>query len=208
MPKQASEDATSGKSAGFKPKAAQTRSSHCRVFYLYGYDNLEEKFNELAASDSAGFIFFATEMEQNDIQLLEHFDRPHIILDSYFPKYHHNYISIANMEGAYLAARHLLEHGHRRIGYLASSIRINNFHERRAGLQMALDEYPDCTLEEIFISPTQDGAYLDMRAYLDEHTMDVTGCFADNDIIAVSCIRALLSPASMICPLPISPPPS
>lgn len=162
-----------------------------QLFYLYGYDNLEEKFNELAASDSAGFIFFATEMEQNDIQLLEHFDRPHIILDSYFPKYHHNYISIANMEGAYLAARHLLEHGHRRIGYLASSIRINNFHERRAGLQMALDEYPDCTLEEIFVSPTQDGAYLDMRAYLDEHTMDVTGCFADNDIIAVSCIRAL-----------------
>lgn len=162
-----------------------------QLFYLYGYDNLEEKISELVVSDSAGFIFFATEMEQDDIRLLEHFDCPHVILDSYFPQYHHNYISIANVEGAYLSTRHLLERGHRRIGYLASSIRINNFCERRTGLQMALDEYPGCTLEEIFVSPTQDGAYLDMRAYLAEHAVDVTGCFADNDIIAVSCIRAL-----------------
>lgn len=162
-----------------------------QLYYLYGYDNLEEKISELAASDSAGFIFFATEMEQDDIQLLEHFNCPHIILDSYFPKYHHNYITIDNMEGAYLAGRYLLEHGHRRIGYLASSIRINNFQGRLAGLQMALEEYPGSSLKKILVSPTQDGAYLDMRAYLDEHDMNVTGCFADNDIIAVSCIRAL-----------------
>lgn len=162
-----------------------------QLVYLYGYDNLEEKLLELSASDSAGFIFFATEMEQDDMLLMEHFDAPHIILDSYFPKFHHNYIAIGNMEGAYLATRYLLEHGHRRIGYLASSIRINNFIERKMGIQLAMAEYPDSTLEEIRVAPTQDGAYLDMSAYLDAHSMEVTGCFADNDIIAVSCIRAL-----------------
>lgn len=162
-----------------------------QLVYLYGSDDLEKKLEDLAASDSAGFIFFATEMREDDICLLEDFNRPHVILDSYFPKHHHNYVTINNVEGAYLAARHLIARGHRRIGYLASSIRINNFDERRSGLQLAIAECPDCTLEEIPVSPTQDGAYMDMRAYLSDHTLSVTGCFADNDIIAVSCNRAL-----------------
>ncbi len=162
-----------------------------QLVYMYGYENLEDKLRELSVSDSAGFIFFSTEMEEDDIHALDSFDLPHIILDSYFPKHSHDYVTIQNAEGTYLAARHLLEQGHRRIGYLASSIRINNFRDRRAGLQLALDEYPGSTLEEIFVSPTQDGAYMDMCSYLDEHDINVTGCFADNDIIAVSCIRAL-----------------
>lgn len=162
-----------------------------QLHYLYSSDNLAQELKELSESDSAGIIFLATEMEDDDILLLEDFNCPHVILDSYFPKRHHNYVTIANMNGAYLAARHLLSRGHRRIGYLASSVRINNFNERRTGLQMAMEEFPDCTLEEIHVSPTQDGAYLDMCSYLDGHKMNVTGCFADNDIIAISCIRAL-----------------
>lgn len=164
---------------------------HVQLFYLYGTDDLTEKLKELSSGESAGFIFFATEMEEDDVRLLEHFTRPHVILDSFFPKYHHDYIAINNMEGAYLAAHHLLARGHRKLGYLASSIRINNFTERRAGLALAISEYPGATVEEISLAPTQDGAYAEMDAYLAEHKLSFTGCFADNDIIAVSCIRAL-----------------
>ena len=160
--------------------------------YVYGEKELAGLRDQYEESDCSGIIFFSTEMDEDDMRILDGFRLPHVILDSFFAKLHHNYVTINNLEGSYLATKYLLEQGHRRIGYICSKIIINNFMERRRGMIMAMKEYEGCTLQTISVLPTQVGAYESMSEWLkEENELDSTAFFVDNDTIAVSVIRAL-----------------
>ncbi len=50
-------------------------------------------------------------------------------------------IAFDNVHGAYQAARHLLELGHRRIAYLGDRLGLHSDHDRLAGFQQALSEF-------------------------------------------------------------------
>ena len=119
---------------------------------------------------------------------------PLVVLDSFFPGRCGAYVTIDNFEGARMAVRHLLSRGHRRIGHMASAVPISNFSERKQGLLAALSEYPEATLQSFPVGTTPEQAYSDMSAHLRRRPFDPalypTAFFADNDIIAVSCIRA------------------
>jgi LacI family transcriptional regulator len=80
--------------------------------------------------------------------------------------------------------------GHQRIGHLRSSVGINNFHERREGYLKGLGSHTKDMLT-IPVASTSDGAYRDMKKFLETRPKIPSAFFADNDIIAISCIRAL-----------------
>jgi LacI family transcriptional regulator len=116
-------------------------------------------------------------------------------LDSYFEEGPSDCVVINNEQGAYLATRHLIDMGHSALGYLHSSIDINNFSERHNGFLRAVSSYPQtegCVDNVIPVRPTIDGAYVDMRAYIQSKNFVPEALFADNDIIATSCMRALI----------------
>lgn len=162
-----------------------------QISYFYGNQNQEEQMKILRMSDCAGLILLATEMLREDILPFLDLPQPMVVLDSYYEDLNLDCVVINNVCGAYLATRHLLESGHRRIGHIASSVTINNFAEREIGFAKAVAEYPDCVCSTVRVSSTQEGAYCDMSAFLDTKPHLPTAFFADNDIIAVSCIRAL-----------------
>ncbi len=162
-----------------------------QVSYFYGNQDQEEQFKILKLSECAGIILLATEMLEEDILLFEKLSQPLVVLDSYFETLNFDCVVINNVQGAYLATRYLLGCGHRHIGHIASSVPINNFAERSEGFHKAVAEAPDCVSCHVRVSSTQEGAYRDMSAYLDASPELPTAFFADNDIIAVSCIRAL-----------------
>ena len=170
------------------------RGFRLHVTYIYSDAWEDRQLEELRRSGAAGCVLLATEMQQEDIQKFDDFPLPLVVLDSFFPGRCGAYVTIDNFEGARMAVRHLLSRGHRRIGHMASAVPISNFSERKQGLLAALSEYPEATLQSFPVGTTPEQAYSDMSAHLRRRPFDPalypTAFFADNDIIAVSCIRA------------------
>ena len=92
------------------------------------------------------------------------------------------------------AVQYLIAQGHSEIGYLSSKVMIRNFHERQDGWLRGIQTIPvanDSRHHVVKVSPTADGAFRDMTAYLQLGGKLPTAFFADNDLIAISCARAL-----------------
>lgn len=142
-----------------------------------------------------GILLLATEMDEVDFKDFENIDIPMVVLDSYFETKSNDYILINNISGAYRATKYFMENGHKRIGMIGSSISINNFEHRRIGFEKAINEAGMTVRNEdnILIEPTLEGAYRDMKKYLEENNKKdlPTALFAFNDIIALGAIKAM-----------------
>lgn len=176
--------------------SAQVSESGCRlqVSYFYAAQDYKEQLRGITSSDCAGILLLATEMGCGDLRYFEALEIPVVILDSFFEEAPFDSVVINNEQGAFQAVRYLLDCGHRRLGYIRSSVDINNFYERHIGCLKGTKDFVDqglCTLDTIFASSTQDTAYRDMNQYLESHSDLPTAFFADNDIIACGCMRAL-----------------
>ena len=169
--------------------AASAQHYTVRISYIYGGD-----ISPLMAfgEPSVGIILIATEMmAKEDIEPIQSLGKPTVVLDALFRYRNYFSVTIDNQKGAYDATQCLLNHGHRFIGHLKSSVTIRNFVEREYGFLAACADVPDCTPITASVGSTQEAAYADMLAWLKTNPKLPTGFFADNDLIAISCIRAL-----------------
>ena len=161
----------------------------------YFYENMyaAEQTNALLGSAASGIVLLATEMEEQNLNPFLQLNKPLVILDSYIGGDKADSITINNAAGAFDAVSFLYKNGHRKIGYLSSRVKINNFSERAEGFYKALHACPLADQHPIVIpvGSTTESAYRDMKIYLNQGGKLPTAFFADNDIIAVSCIRAL-----------------
>jgi len=143
---------------------------------------------------AAGVIILATEMLPEDLALLSHLRIPVVLLDSRFPGCSYDRVLIDNEGAAFTATGHLVEQGHRSIGYLFSAVPIQNFLDRAAGFRQALRQnglQPESCCR-IALEPTLEGACRDMNKVLAERSGTLpTAFFADNDIIACGAMKAL-----------------
>lgn len=174
----------------------QTKKKGHNLLITYFYENqdVQEQLRSILSSNCSGILLLATEMMDGDLEHFENLNIPMVILDSYFPNRPFDCIGINNVQGACAAVEHLVEQGHRKIGYLSSKVGIRNFYERMDGYKKGLrlsgeTNKPD---ENIYkITPVAEEALKDMNAYLRDKPEIPTAFYADNDIIATSCMRAL-----------------
>lgn len=148
----------------------------------------------LNTDHAAGIIVLATEMLVEDLSILAHVRTPVVLLDSKFLRCRFDRVLINNEDAAYTGTLHLIEQGHRSIGYLGSSVFINNFRDRHAGYRAALRVSgidPDTCLR-LDLEPTLEGASRDMQKILaDKDRILPAAFFADNDIIACGAMKAM-----------------
>ena len=118
---------------------------------------------------------------------------PLVALDSHFPGLAIDSVQIDNRMGAAQAAQGLIEAGHTDIGYLHSSVWIQNFDERREGFMQALSQAGVAfnLRRQYGLESTLDGASRDMAAALNDRPDLPTAFFADNDLIALGAIKAM-----------------
>lgn len=156
-------------------------------------DNIQQMCNQLNISAPAGILFLGTELDKNDLWLFKEIKLPLLLLDSYFFNENTSSVVINNRQGAYQATSLLAEYGHKEIGYLHSSVNINNFQERFEGFKMALhNQAIKYHPEYIFLlESTTEGSYRDMKKLLQDREGFPTAFFADNDIIATGAMRAM-----------------
>ncbi|MDO4489197.1 MAG: LacI family DNA-binding transcriptional regulator [Eubacteriales bacterium] len=166
-----------------------------QLSYFYASQDPEEQWRSILSSGTAGLIILATEMLEEDFPVFANSPIPVVMLDADLRNASYDCVTINNIQGVGLAVNYLLDNGHRRLGYLCSSVTIPNFNERRLGYKIAIDTSPyrnECTSMEIPVGSTPETAYEDMTRFLDNNKEELpTAFFADNDIIANSCIRAL-----------------
>ena len=163
------------------------------IRYLYEDEDLKGQLNLIQSSGLSGIILLATEMEEHLLSSFSDFSIPLVILDAYFEKYRYNYISINNIQGAYLATNYLITRLRTQPGYLRSSYRISNFDERADGFYKAIRSHGMSSSKSLVhaLTPSQEGAYSDMRQLLLSGEVPARCYFADNDLIALGAIRAL-----------------
>ena len=131
-------------------------------------------------------------MKDEDFPLYMSGNCPMVLLDCWSSNYSVNAVLINNADSAVTAVQYLINKGHREIGYLRGRFRIKAFTSRCAGYSRALSKNNiELNSQYIFtVSTTMDGAYKDMKEYLAKGAKMPTAFFADDDMIALGCIKA------------------
>lgn len=152
----------------------------------------------LKTDQTSGILLLGTEMEVQDLNYFRNICIPLVVLDTAFRDTNFDYVAINNVDGTYEIVEHLIKNGHTSIGIINSSHQINNFRERKNGYVHALNDNnlllsPE---NEALVEPTPEGAYLDMKAFLNSFLAEFpteklpTAFYAVNDNIALGAIKA------------------
>ncbi|MDD3217637.1 MAG: LacI family DNA-binding transcriptional regulator [Lachnospiraceae bacterium] len=159
----------------------------------YRSDDYEEQLKWLLTDTSSAIILLGTELLDDDIAPYKT-SKSHILcLDYSNSDMDFDCVLINNSDSAKMATEHLIDRGHREIGYLRGSFRIKPFRSRAVGYARAL-QLKDIPLNRqytVTLSPKMEGAYSDMKEYLKKKPKLPTAFFADNDMIALGAVKAL-----------------
>ena len=153
-----------------------------------------ERVGALLSDTSSAILLVGTELDEETAEPFCKAPVPLVLLDACFPTLSFHAALMENEDSVYQAVRHLISLGHRRIGYLRGSVRIRNFTCRERGLRLALQEH-DLTLPDglVFdVPPSISGAYEAFSHRLAEGRELPTAFFADNDMIALGAVQAML----------------
>lgn len=175
-------------------RATRSHRYALTITYCTGQEQLPACIQEAVDAQSLGILVLGTEMEHDDLPILEKSSIPVIVLDNEIPASSLDMISIHNLDGIWRAVKHLQEQGLTDIGYLQSSVPITNFEMRYMGYAYSISHImgaePDP--QKIFsLSPTIDEAKEDMAALLKNGAKIPSALIADNDLIAIGAARAL-----------------
>ena len=164
------------------------------ISYLNKEQNTQEYVKQFEQDDNtAGIMLLATEMTREDVEPFRKSYLPMLALDNCFGDVDIDCVQIDNVQGAYSAVNYLVKCGHKDIGYIHSSAYLHNFEQRFQGFKAALAENGLEFDEDnvIPLEPTIEGAYRDMKKYLEEGNKPPKAIFSDNDILAMGASRAL-----------------
>lgn len=102
-------------------------------------------------------------------------------------------VNVDTVQGGYLATRHLLELGHRRVGMAQGPERVLACRERLKGYRQALDEF-NLPFDPSLIAVgevSEAGGACAAEQLIPKIGVDVTGIYAINDTMALGALRRL-----------------
>lgn len=115
-----------------------------------------------------------------------------VMINRIIPGYEHRCVGLDNISGAMMATRMLLNQGHQRIGYLASSHQIEDNQMRQEGWLRAMSEH-GIAVPEAWVgkgTPDMQGGEAAMVELLGRN-QGLTAVFAYNDSMAAGALTAL-----------------
>ena len=163
-----------------------------QVSYFQPGTDLQSYLLSLEAGRYEGILLLGTEADAEDIRAFLSLGKPLVVIDGWFPSEDVNCVLMDNEHGILQAVCHAYEMGHRRIGYLNSSVCVNNFKERFRAYRAALARL-DLPYEEKYVFSLYsqfDGASEDMRAILNTHPSLPSVFVCANDLVALGAMDA------------------
>jgi LacI family transcriptional regulator len=137
-------------------------------------------------------IVGSSRAERDYISSLTAKGTPFVVIERHFSDLNMNCIWVDNVVGGYIATKHLIECGHRRIAHITGDLSFEVAADRVKGYRKALDEAgipysPKLVLPGSFV--WQDG-YAAMKQLLSD-TPRCTAVFAGNDSMAYGALQAI-----------------
>ncbi|WP_146821389.1 LacI family DNA-binding transcriptional regulator [Alicyclobacillus suci] len=162
------------------------------------YDIKREQFYFHGVQQFAlsGLIVMSVLDQQELIPVLQSIRCPIVMLNRYVRSFDTDVVLVDNVEGSYLATRHLIELGHHRIGHLAGSALSTASRDRTLGFQRALEDYgierEDSDIQEGDLTIERGRRYGQWWLEADSRRRP-TAIFAANDLMALGIIDVLAS---------------
>lgn len=153
-------------------------------------ENFENELNELDNAQKAdGIILLGTSLCSDFIdKFIEKFPNT-VIIDSCHLHSNYDYISMNNFHGSYISTKHLIDNGHKKIGYLKGKPTIPNFSQRFSGFKRAMHDN-NTKIYENYIYELPGNEITSEIDFLDIKDLP-TAFVCDNDYIAISLIKSL-----------------
>ncbi|MEJ7766637.1 MAG: substrate-binding domain-containing protein [Chitinophagaceae bacterium] len=131
----------------------EAAKSDYTVIFGSSDENAERSFkliNVLLDRQVDGFIIaFAADSEQQ-INYLQGMEIPFVLIDRYFPGMNVSHVAINNYRAAYMAVKHLIDNGNKRIGMVTYKSTLVNLLDRKKGYIGALSDH-NLLIEEDWI---------------------------------------------------------
>lgn len=167
------------------------------IHYVYSDRPWEEQLRTIL-NDSRGAILLGTDITEEQrnmlLPLYHQINVPVVVVDNFILSAHVDCVGNDNTYGAKSAVSYLIDCGHRSVGYLRAKQRVVNFIDRELGVRLSMQEHADLGLSQLQIVDVDistETAYEDMRDWLLAGHKPVSAYFAENDMVAAACIRAL-----------------
>lgn len=143
---------------------------------------------------SAGVLLLGTNLTPKQIQLVAESQDNLVVLDTCFETLNVNFVVMNNALGAYQAGKHLINLGHRQIGYVKSNASMYNFTMRQKGFFQAINEH-DLKIKNkhsFSISPTLVTSQESFKQEILKCGDSLpTALFCECDYMAISVIKSL-----------------
>lgn len=163
------------------------------VLCYTNYDSVkEEKYLEAARQYNYAGILMVTAPETP--QLVEAIGKltcPVVLANRYIESFPTDVVLMDNYRGAYIATRHLIELGHKRIAHLSGPKNSTASRDRMRGYRDAMQEAGlDIADNRIFAANLLEEEGYDFGHLLLDKAIDVTAVFCGNDMMASGLVKA------------------
>ncbi|KES17471.1 Transcriptional regulator [Gilliamella apicola SCGC AB-598-I20] len=160
-----------------------------------GYHNEQQEYNaitHLIEHRCSSLVVHAKMLPDNKLMKLMEQVPGMVLINRSLKDFEKRCISLDDRYGSYLAVKHLIQHGHTKIGYLCSNHEISDSSDRLQGYKDALIEY-DLEINSNYIafsSPNEQGGEQAMMALL-ERNREITAIACYNDSMAAGAMSVL-----------------
>jgi LacI family transcriptional regulator len=127
-------------------RAIEEEAKRRKYTVIFGSSNEDhEKFSEivnvLVNRQVDGLILVPVENSENQIKSLQKSEVPFVLVDRNFPGIPTNFIAIDNHKASHKSTVHLIDTGHKRIGFINYKTSLFHLHERNNGYLTALKDH-------------------------------------------------------------------
>ncbi|MDP3952319.1 LacI family DNA-binding transcriptional regulator [Microbacterium sp.] len=176
-------------------RGAELRAEEGRLSVLLGNSDedpsRENRYLELFREQRVNGVLISPASDVLDkLDKVQSAGIPVVLVDHELPGSAFCSVSVDDVEGGYLAVRHLIDIGRRRIAFIGGPSSIAQVANRLRGARRAVEETPDATLELIEMPAL---TVLNGRAAGEEivgRTVRPEAIFAANDLLAVGLLQA------------------
>jgi len=157
------------------------------------YENEEEAIHIMQSEHVDGVLITPVQTDNKSIYMLEESGIPFVLVARYFTTVDTDYVVADDVQGGYLATKHLIERGHKEIAFINGPSYNSSAIERLQGYVKALDEHTIKIKEHLIADGalTMEDGYTYTKALLARSTSHPTALFTFSDFVALGAMKAV-----------------